>query len=150
MELSARWKKRLATGFLLVFAAWPLVHRGLVARYDISPWRFFGWAMYCQPKLDVGLQVLVIEKGRPSRLGTSQIADAIPGWRGLRRDYLEKRRYLGRLRPPDALAELVRARYPEADAIELVIAKDRLDRETAMIVETTETYRYPRADGRSG
>ena len=39
-------KQRLVFAVLALLAVWPLAHRVLVWRYDIAPWRFFGWAMY--------------------------------------------------------------------------------------------------------
>ena len=48
--MKIRTKRRLVVFGLAAFTIWPLVHRGLVARYDTNPWRLFGWAMYCVPR----------------------------------------------------------------------------------------------------
>lgn len=40
-------KQRIVFAVLVVLAIWPLVHRGFVDRYDLNPWKFFGWSMYC-------------------------------------------------------------------------------------------------------
>ena len=48
---------------LLVFVAlWPFVHLGLVARYEINPWKLGGFAMYTTPVPPV--QVVLFEQGR--------------------------------------------------------------------------------------
>ena len=42
-------KRRLTAFFILAFALWPAVHYGLVLRFDVDPWKLFGWAMYSVP-----------------------------------------------------------------------------------------------------
>ena len=49
--MSLRAKQYVLAGLLLLLALWPLAHRALVVRYRVDPWRLFGWAMYCTPKL---------------------------------------------------------------------------------------------------
>ena len=45
--------------FVLV---WPVAHAGLVARYGIDPWEFFGWSMYALPAPRIQVRVEV-ERG---------------------------------------------------------------------------------------
>lgn len=63
MKLST--KKTIVVSTLLVLMLWPPLHRALVARYELDPWKLFGWAMYCtqfriayqldtQPNIDWG------------------------------------------------------------------------------------------------
>jgi len=42
-------KRRLALALLAFVAAWPLVHRALVARFELDPWKHAGFAMYAAP-----------------------------------------------------------------------------------------------------
>ncbi|HSQ00629.1 MAG TPA: hypothetical protein VL049_25680, partial [Candidatus Dormibacteraeota bacterium] len=56
-------KQRLVVSVLAVLALWPLAHRALVWRYDLDPWRFFGWAMYCTPRLPVDVSLFAVEDG---------------------------------------------------------------------------------------
>ena len=47
--MSARRKARIVGTLLVAIALWPLVHRQLVTRLDVDPWKLYGFAMYCTP-----------------------------------------------------------------------------------------------------
>ena len=47
--MSLRGKTLLIVALLVAFALWPLAHYVVVQEYFVSPWRLFGWAMYCVP-----------------------------------------------------------------------------------------------------
>lgn len=44
-------KRRAWRAILSALALWPLLHFTLVKQYAINPWKFFGLAMYCRPRL---------------------------------------------------------------------------------------------------
>ena len=139
MTLAA--KQRLVAGVLVVLAAWPLAHRVLVWRYDLDPWRFFGWAMYCTPKLPAEVHLFAYEKGERVPVPTSALSR--PQRRavyGLRR----RRVVWGTLASPERAGAALLAARPDADAVEVVVEKWYLDTETASIATHVEPHRFER------
>ena len=134
-------KQRLVVAVLAALAVWPLAHRALVWRYDIDPWRFFGWAMYCTPKLPAEVALFAVEHGvrvpvEPSSLSDEQ-REAI--------DALRARRSLwGTLASPARAGAAPRAARPEAAAVEGGVPTWHLDPATATIATHEETHRFPR------
>lgn len=137
MTLAA--KRRLVIGCLAALAVWPLVHRVLVVRYELDPWRFFGWAMYCTPKMPVRVHLFTIDGGRRERVDIGTLAR-----RQRQAVYaLQRRRMVwGRLASPDRVGTALRAAYPEADAVEVEIERWALDPGSATIVARLTRYRY--------
>lgn len=139
MTLAA--KQRLVVGVLAALAVWPLVHRALVWRYDLDPWRFFGWAMYCTPKLPAEVKLFAIEDGARAPVPLSALDR-----RQRRAIYsLRQRRGLwGRLASAERAGAVLLAARPQADAVEVVVEKWYLDRETASIATHVEPHRFER------
>ena len=140
MNLAA--KRRAAAIGLALFAIWPLLHRGLVAYADISPWRFFGWAMYCQPKLPVHVDVYVRRDDAVLPLDNAAIVP--PELRLRRLSYTRRREIWGALLPPDDLALGVLEAVPDAGGVEIVVRRLVLDPATAHIAAREQRYRYKR------
>jgi hypothetical protein len=139
--LTFRAKQRSVFAFLLILAAWPLVHRGLVQAYRIDPWSFGGWAMYCTPRLDLRIGASAYRGGRP--LGVP-----VPGSVGSYAvSFGERRMYFGRFVTPDDLAERVLEAMPAADAVGVLIERRTLDPRTARIRSDVEEYRHEREAG---
>jgi len=134
-------KQRLVVSVLAVLALWPLSHRLLVWRYDLDPWRFFGWAMYCTPKLPAEVSLFALESGaRVSVELGSLTRDQRRAIHALRR----RRSLWGTLASPArAGAALLDAR-PEAEAVEVEVEKWYLDPATGSIDTHVETYRFAR------
>ena len=61
-------KRRLVIAFLIGFALWPAVHRGLVAAYDVNPWKLAGWAMYARPHFPSRVALYLVEGETERRL----------------------------------------------------------------------------------
>lgn len=139
--MSLRSKQRIVVAALLVLAIWPLVHRGLVVRYGISPWRLFGWAMYCTPKLPVRVGVYAVR-------GDGRTALSAADDRALRkasRRFSKRRGLWGTLVEPDALAAVAFAARPDTDAIEIEVDHLFLDPRSAAIASQRFTYTCSRA-----
>jgi hypothetical protein len=43
--MSGSFRRRVMMAIVAFVLAWPVVHVGLVARYRVDPWEFFGWSM---------------------------------------------------------------------------------------------------------
>lgn len=127
---------------LALFAVWPLVHRGLVATLDISPWRFFGWAMYCQPKLPLGIDIYVLRGDTSVEL--DKASSVPPELRRQRHSYARRREIWGALLPPNELARGVLEAVADAEGVEIVVRRLVLDPSTSHIASRHHTYRYAR------
>lgn len=139
MTLAA--KQRLVVGVLAGLAAWPLAHRLLVARYDLDPWRFFGWAMYCTPKLPAEVHLFAFENGERVEVPLASLGD--PQRRAV--DSLRDRREVwGRLASPARAAAALLDARPAAAAVEVVVEKWYLDPATASIASRVEPHRVER------
>ena len=137
----AAWKRRVVRGTLLLVALWPFAHRGLVARFDVSPWKFGGWAMYAAPTPPVLVAVF-----RPD----------VGGWRLVSRErfspatqatfdrFEQARHALGDFHRPDALARAVLDERPDLAEIAIVVERMRLDPATARMTSRKARYDYDR------
>jgi hypothetical protein len=135
-------KQRLVVAVLAVLAVWPLAHRALVVRYDLDPWRFFGWAMYCTPKLPTDIYLFAVENGVRVPVDLQSLTPK------QRRsvDSLQRRRSVwGSLASPEHVASAILAAKPQADAAEVVVSKWYLDPASAHIATRDERYRFQRA-----
>ncbi len=132
-------KRRLVAGGLIVLALWPLAHRVLVARFELDPWRFFGWAMYCTPKLPVRVHLFAVTDGQRERIEIRTLK------RRVRRAVYalpRRRAVFGRLASPAPVGRLLLAARPRAEAVEIEIERWTLDPATASIVDRRTVYRY--------
>lgn len=134
-------KKRLAASLVIGYLLWGGVHRYLVHRFEINPWKFGGMAMYAipAPKISIGFFEPRPDGGlRPLEISRE------PADQPLFLRYFQDRRHAGRLLPPDALAERIFAQRQDVDACAIVVTRLSLDSETATIVSSRRGYRYHR------
>lgn len=141
--MSVGAKRRAVAVGLVLFGLWPLVHRVLVMRYDISPWRFFGWAMYCQPKLPLEVDIYLHRDG--ARLLLDEAVSPRPELRQQRLAYARRREMWGALLPPAELAHQTLEAIADAEAAEIVVRRLLLRAPTAHIEVREQTYIYPRS-----
>ena len=66
--MSPRAKARVVGTLLLLVAVWPLAHRQLVVRFDVNPWKLYGFAMYCTPH-DIAVDLIDRSGAKPSKIG---------------------------------------------------------------------------------
>jgi hypothetical protein len=126
---------------LMAFAMWPLIHRVLVARYDLSPWRFFGWAMYCQPKIPPVVDAYVDVDG--VRLPLQQVLKEPREVSRARLQFIQRRETWGTLVRPDELSRRILEAVPKANMTEIVVRHLELDPSTAHLRAREYGYRYP-------
>lgn len=134
-------KRRLALALLAALALWPLLHRGLVARYDLNPWKLAGFAMYTTPTPPVLVVVLHDAGGRLAPLDERGLPEATR--RALDR-FRSERHALGRLRRPDDLARALFRARPDLPALVVLVQRMRLDPATARMTSTRERFVYTR------
>ena len=134
--------KRIAVyAFLVAFTLWPLVHIGLVKRYDVNPWKLAGWGMYSAPQLPSYMRIVCLT---PDEVGRYELSSVRPALEPAFERFLLMRRDLGRLVEPDAFARALLDHYSAIDGVEIVVVEPFLDRRTGMIEERSETYEYRR------
>ena len=137
--------KRIAVYALLVaFTLWPLVHIGLVKRYEVNPWKLAGWGMYSAPQLPAWVQLFALT---PDSVGIYELQTVQAALQPAMDGFLRQRRGLGQLVEPDALARAMLDYYPAIDGVRIVVVQPYLDRNTGMIDERMETYEYRRSAG---
>jgi hypothetical protein len=134
-------KQRLVVAVLAALAVWPIAHRALVVHARIDPWRFFGWAMYCTPKLPVMVQAIATHGRARIPLSTATLPPELQ--RAVYR-FSHRRAQWGTFERPDALGARLLAHQSDADAIDISVRHWYLDAPTATIKEARYKYRYGR------
>jgi hypothetical protein len=86
---------------LIVLTVWPVVHLGLVWRYDVNPWKLAGWGMYSAPQLPGEVQVFCLT---PDVVGRYELRTIQPDLQPALRAFQRSRLGLGRLAGPDGFA----------------------------------------------
>jgi len=120
---------------LLLVAAWPLAHRTLVVRQGVSPWKLYGWAMYCMPSFENKLLLLATLKGEEDRVPKpTRYPIKFEGAAEALESYQIMEVGLGRLASTDTLAEIVFKARPAIGRLIIRRSIGRFDVETAMPV----------------
>jgi hypothetical protein len=134
-------KRRLVHGVLALLTLWPLAQMGLVAGWDVSPWKLAGWGMYSTPRFDmVGMEIYGRSAGGPE----TQLTDAPPALRAEATAFLESYRWLRDLAPHARLAGAVLDANPQWDAVRLVLFRPTLGARTGMVEMTRAEYAHQR------
>ena len=118
-------QRRLLAGMVIGLAIWPVVHHGLVNRFDLNPWRFFGWSMYCLPDEEVSFRIQVDVHGHLEALGKKPSKEF---YEELAR-FLRFRRVFRSSAWPDRLAQMVLSARPDVKAVVMTLGRFGLDQE---------------------
>lgn len=133
-----RAKRRGIVIVLCVLALWPAGHRLLAARYDVNPWKFFGWAMYCRPPGKITMEIRA--PGGPA----SGLLLVPPDWEHLSGRFLRWRKHAGSLARPDRLGRILLEENPGLQEIEIDVRHTRLRSKSARVASQAFEYRYRR------
>ena len=145
--MTLRAKQQLTSTALIAFAIWPLVHRGLVAQYGITPWKFMGFAMYCMPTVEPLVNIYAYYGERRAEVDPRQAE-----LRDLRREvarFVTFRGVWGELLAPDLIGEVALGILTRAEKLQVVVTEGYLDREIWRLAARERVYDYhatPRAD----
>ncbi|MEE2665146.1 MAG: hypothetical protein VX681_13595 [Myxococcota bacterium] len=124
-------KRRVVGVFLIAFALWPLIHRDLVWRYDVDPWKLFGFAMYSVPGPMKTVRVFPMSQaGRGQMLDFERYAPAEQ--RSVDR-FRQRRRALGRLASMEPLGQRMLELHPDWEGATVAVVTLALDPETARL-----------------
>lgn len=126
-------KRTVVVAGVVLFGLWPAVHRGLVAVFDVNPWKLAGWAMYVRPHFASELVLSRLRGGEELPIG------ALTPWEQTLADEFVERRYsLGRLASPDSLAQELLRRLAGVDAIVVEIRTPFFELATARVEQRVE------------
>jgi hypothetical protein len=145
-------KRRVLAGFLLVSLAWPAAHFGLVHAFGVSPWSWWGWAMYTQPQPRVQALAFSTADGRALDLRRATPERALAVRAAYETFSLDRLAY-GTLREPDDFARALLRAFPDEVGVRIEVRRIVLDRASGIVEPRGEwTYTYTRADlaGRGG
>ncbi|MDG2307107.1 MAG: hypothetical protein P8R42_21150 [Candidatus Binatia bacterium] len=135
----AGWKVAVVLAVIAFVAVWPLVHRGLVALYDVNPWKLGGWAMYTTATPPV----LVVAFEPRGDGGVPLDRRQFPAYVQQALGQFEMRRHvLGNLHRPDAFASLVLQARPDLERVVVLVQRMALDPSTARMSARTMHYTY--------
>ncbi len=138
--MSPKRKARIVGSALVLIALWPLAHRQLVTRFDINPWKLYGFAMYCTPH-HVVVDIVDRSGSEPRRLEP----EAFPlRLRHAHERFSARRSTLGVLHAPDELARTVLETLPEVRAFSVAVRIFSLQWRETEITHRTHLYAFDR------
>ena len=129
-------KQKLVVVMLAVLAVWPLLHHSLVRRYELNPWRFFGWSMYTRPVNKIAVRVRP-SSGDYAALDGATVAGELAA-------YIRARASWGKLARPDALARATLERNPRLPGVVVEVENLLLRPESGRFELSPDIYRYER------
>jgi len=134
-------KHRLVFILLLLFAAWPLVHYGLVQRYQLDAWKYGGWAMYVVPARNPELRASIRVEDEWQPLDVERMDDVLRG-EALR--FAHKRRVQSFRVEPSDLGRVILERHAEVQETRITVDDFKIDPETGRVQLQTFVYDYAR------
>lgn len=136
--MSATRKARISGALIALLALWPLAHRQLVTRYDLNPWKLYGFAMYCTPhSVAVDLIDLGVEPAREIHR-----EELPPSLREAYDRFVVQRHTLGALHPPGELGRRVLKGLPEVDDLTIAVTVTQLPFAGSELASRTRFYRF--------
>lgn len=136
--MSGANRRRWMLAIVVFVLVWPLAHAGLVARYRLDAWEFFGWSMYALPAARVQVSVEIERDGELFPLR------AMGEMRRRVRNFARRRTALGSLASPAPLAREIFTGDSTIDAVIIVTREIVLDRASTLLVARDERHRYER------
>ena len=124
-------KQRVVLIAVIVLTVWPLVHYFVVQNTDLSPWKGFGWAMYCEPHRVFVIRALSVSD-ETRLLPTDELLRKDAKFRHIWSLFERGRVALGGAVRPDEIARLLARAYPNDPRIQIVVQRGGINRKTAM------------------
>ena len=128
-------------------AAWPVAHYAWVQNAGVSPWKFFGWAMYTTPRFQAQFEFRAIDDGSGAEAESGRLLRyprRRPEARRALAAYRQAELAWLRQTDPSGLARAVFAAYPRVRQLELKRHLYRYDAETGRPVRETDVRVFDR------
>ena len=109
---------------LALVAAWPVAHYAWVQTQGVSPWKFFGWAMYTVPRFQASFEFRSLDGGPE---GILRYPARSPAGRQAIQQYRQDELAWLRQTDPTEMARAVFAAYPRVRRLELTRRLARYD-----------------------
>jgi hypothetical protein len=136
--MSGSLRRRVMLAIVAFVLVWPVAHAGLVARYRLDPWEFFGWSMYALPAARVQIRVDVERGGETAPLR------AMGDMRRRVQAFARRRTALGTLASTEVLAREILAGDSTIDVVIIMTREITLDPESTRLVARDESHRHER------
>jgi hypothetical protein len=135
-------KRRILLAILGTLAVWPIVHGWVVKRWDLDPWRFFGFAMYAVPATYQWVHEFELHDDREVSLHSNKFEQEALR---LHINLMRQRAVLGDLIEPNELAEALFAERPEMSGLKVLLHRVAVSPETSRVeVRNAVAYVYKR------
>ena len=143
MVLSLKTKTSIIGLLLTAFALWPLLHHVVVKRYFVSPWRLFGWAMYCVPVYQPQVRFFADEGEQRREIPFPRIRpdDVLKLQR-----FVRGRAELGTLVQADDLGQVLLREYPQLHEVTVRVVQPVYHYDSDRIREAYFEYRLERLE----
>jgi hypothetical protein len=132
-------KKRAILALLLLIAVWPLVHRVLVMRFEMNPWKLGGFAMYAGAVPPLRVTVFHDSARGVVPLDERRLPAAV---RQRLRQFRIERHALGQFRSADDAGRAILSALPEQEWVVISVQRLTLDPATARMRASRKRYRY--------
>jgi len=137
-------KERLVLALLALVAAWIPGHALVVARFDLNPWKWFGWAMYTVPPPVIRCYPVAMPEQRmlePDGLPPATRERVLATTRA----FLQARADVGAWIEPDECAEAFFEAFPGVDVLAIQVQRLEVRRESATLERiAVDQYDYRR------
>ena len=128
---------------LTLVAIWPLAHRAWVHTSGISPWKFFGWAMYTTPRFNAQFDFRALEADDTPG-PRIQFPIRRPDARLAMRAYRIEELAWARQTDTSGLARAIFAAYPSVDRLELTRKLLRYDPSVGVPIRDVDVMIFDR------
>lgn len=136
--MSGPLRRKVMLTIVAFVLGWPVAHAGLVARYGIDPWEFFGWSMYALPAPRIQIRVEV------ERDGETHALRAMGDLRRRVQAFARRRTAFGTLAPTVSLAQEIFAEDSTIDAVIIMTREITLDPVSTLLVGREASHRHER------
>ena len=134
-------KSSVLTVGLVVVLLWPVAHFFLVERYDVSAWKFGGWAMYSRLGPQAHVKLGVTRDGVTEELDWSSMPLRI---RKAATTFQWRTRQYGLLARSDTLAAAMLKGFPTAQIVTIQRDSPFLDPTVDRVLVRRTTFSYAR------
>lgn len=131
-------KKRISIFLLSIFLIWPLIHTYLVFKYEINPWKFFGWSMYISPSTATTIKVIAKVNNKNHYLEPKTSTQ-----KALLKDHATYSNNYGKFYEPNKLVEeIIQKIDKKPDAIKIIVEKWIFSPHSTSYKKSTKEYTY--------